>query len=147
MKADFRLISDERKGAMRQAIAEWRRSKGSTTVLIEGLRVLASPNRPTADSFMRDNDSKVVSVVCTYGKRYRSKLMLPKEDAAILLDVVTDIKAAAKTEYAARKMVVMAASILLDGEKPPATLTDPRWEPLLRVLSSFDPMVGQAPLF
>lgn len=144
---DFRSISEERKSAMRHVYEEWKRVRASAGLFEESLRILASDKRPTADRFIREDDTKASALIATYGKGYRCRLSLPKKDASILLELVTGIRGVAENEAEARKMIRRAFSMLLDGTKPPSTLSDPRWEPLLKVLSGFDPSVNQASLF
>lgn len=146
-QVDFRSISDERKGSMRYVFNQWKRVKGSTKILEESLRILASDRRPTADRFLRDDESKASHLYATYGTGYRCKLSLSKKDATILLGLVTSIREISADEREARKMVRRAFSMLLDGDKPASTLSDPRWEPLLKVLREFEPSVNQVPLF
>ncbi len=139
-------LTPRQKKAMGYVVGAWRRSGESTRVLEEGLRVLSSRRRPTADAISR-SEQPYMAVACNYGKRYRDRLTLTKADAAIMLEFVQPIRRAARDEEEARKMVELAAGVLFNGQAPPKTLADPSWEPLLRIIADVAPSAAQRPLF
>jgi hypothetical protein len=131
---------------MAGVVKAWERARLPTALLEEGLQILASDKRPTADTLCR-LDSPSAAVTCTYGKGARAKLTLPKEDASFMLGFVAPIRRAAPTELAARKMVLLASGILFEDQSPPTTLRDPSWDSLLSILADIAPAVRQATLF
>ncbi|MFH0884958.1 MAG: hypothetical protein V1861_04570 [Candidatus Micrarchaeota archaeon] len=139
-------LTARQKKDMEYVVSAWKRSGESTAVLEEGLRVLSSPKRPTADAISRA-DHPYVAVACNYGKRYRDKLTLSKADASLMLGFVVPIRQVAQDEESAKKMVGLVAGVLLNGLVPPKTLTDPSWEPVLRVIREVAPSLNQRPMF
>jgi hypothetical protein len=139
-------LTDRQKKAMGYVVSAWKKSGATTAVLEEGLKVLSSVKRPTADAISR-RESPFMAVACNYGKGYRDKLTLSKEDASIMLEFVVPIRKAAQGEESAKQMIGMAAGVLLNGMVPPKTLTDPSWEPVLRVIREVAPALNQRQLF
>lgn len=146
--ADSKLnaLTTRQKKDMRNVVNAWKRSGAATEVLEEGLRLLSSDKRPTANEISKW-DTEVMAVTCTWGKGYRNKLTLSKPDASLLLELVTQIRGAAGNEENAKKMVGLAAGLFFDGAQPPKTLRDPSWEPLLRVVREVAPSLCQAAMF
>lgn len=139
-------LSEKQKAGMRHVLSAWKKSGKGTAVLEEGLMVLASNKRPTADAICRDGQP-YIAVACTYGKGYRSKLALSKMDAALMLEFVRPARQAAKSEKDAKKMIEMCAGVILDGLKPPKTLSDPLWERVLKIIREVAPAASQVSLF
>jgi hypothetical protein len=146
--ADSKLnsLTQRQKKDMRSVVNAWKRSGAATQVLEEGLRLLSSEKRPTANEISKW-DTEVMAVTCTWGKGYRNKLTLSKADASLLLELVSQIRSAADGEENAKKMVGLASGLFFDGEKPPKTLRDPSWEPLLRIVREVAPSLCQATMF
>ncbi|MEW6723127.1 MAG: hypothetical protein AB1324_07725 [Candidatus Micrarchaeota archaeon] len=145
----FGRVGMERKGGMRSFVESWKRSGTALTVLEESLIVLASDNRPSALELLNaeapSRESRIAGISCTYGKGSIPRLALSKKDASLLLELVAALRKNSETEESARRMVVAAADMLLGNAKP-STLADPSWKPLLKVLSGFDPAIGQGEL-
>ncbi|MCI0503968.1 hypothetical protein L0Y65_04620 [Candidatus Micrarchaeota archaeon] len=139
-------LTDRQKKAMGYVVSAWKKSGETFATLEEGLRVLSSDKRPTANAISTSEES-YMAVACGYGKGYRNKLTLSKEDAALLLELVVPIRREACCEESAKKMVELAAGVLLDGRAVPKTITDPSWERVLRVLAEVAPSAGQSRMF
>jgi len=139
-------LTDRQKKDMGYVVSAWKRSGESTAVLAEGLKVLSSDKRPTADAISRD-DAPYMAVACNYGKGYRDKLTLSREDASLMLEFVVPLRGAARNERGAREMVEMAAGVIINGQPIPKTLANPLWEPVLRVIAEVAPSLNQRPMF
>lgn len=139
-------LTERQKKDMGYVVSAWMKSGGTTAVLEEGLKVLSSGKRPTADAISRA-ELPFMAVACNYGKGYRDKLTLSKGDASLMLEFVVPIRQAACCEESARKMVELAAGVFLNGLAPPKTITDPSWEPVLRVIREVAPSLGQRTMF
>jgi hypothetical protein len=139
-------LTVRQKADMGYVAKAWARSGQTTRVLEDGLRVLASDKRPTADEIARREDP-FTAVTCKYGKGYRDKLTLSKEDAAIMLEAVVQLRKEAHDEKGAKKIINLAAGVLFDGIPVPKTITDPSWEPVLRLIRETAPSLGQSLMF
>jgi len=139
-------LTARQKADMGYVAKAWARSGQTTKVLEDGLRVLASGRRPTADEIARREDP-FMAVACKYGRGQRDMLTLSKEDAAIMLDAVVSLRSAAPDEAGAKKMIGLAAGVLFDGMAIPSTITDPSWEPVLRLIREVAPSAGQSRMF
>ncbi len=147
-------LTERQKKDMRHVVTAWKRTGAETQVLEEGLWLLSSHKRPSADKISRwdrrnedEFDRDIMAIACTWGKGYRNKLTLSRQDASLLLGLVSQIRAAAGSEDAAKRMVELAAGLFFDGERPPRTLRDPSWEPLLQIVREVAPSLCQAALF
>lgn len=147
MKSHFNRLSPGTKERMKSVIDSWKRSKKPSVVLAEGLALLAQDERECAASMIKRNGTPATNVATTYGKGHRAKLALEKDEARLLLEVVTDIREIENDEEKLRHMIDMAAAILLKGEHPPNVFKDKAYEKLLEVLSQFHPLVVQRSLF
>lgn len=140
-------LTDRQKSELSRVVQRWKASGKPTEVLEEGLKMLTRAKRPSADQIVGE-DSPCAVVACDYGKRYRFKLSLSREDASILLGMVKSLREAAQNdETTARKMVELAAGVVLEGKAVPTTITDPSWGPVLRLLSEVAPSLQQRELF
>ena len=142
----FRSLSEKKKKEMRHVIEVWQRRQLPVSLLEEGLRILSEEKRPTANELTKE-DGGVADFACVWGKWTRPKLALTKEDAMLLLELVTGIRKVAFNDELAKDMVGIASSVLLDGKRLPARFTDPAMEPLRGILRGFDPTVNQSALF
>jgi hypothetical protein len=140
-------VSEERKQPMRDLVKRWKNTGAGVSVLEESLRVLSADKRSSALSILGSDAGPIGSIVCTYGKGSRPKLALEKEDAKLLLTLVREISACNEDVSTRSRMMDIAASVILGGEKPPSTLSDPKWKPLLDIIGSFDPSIKQGSLF
>jgi hypothetical protein len=147
MKTHFNRLSPCTKERMKSVIDNWKRSKMSVGVLAEGLALLAEDERQSAAALLKRNGTDAVNVAAGYGKGTRAKLALEKEDAKMLLEVVSEIREIEKDEEKLKHMIEMAAAILLKGERPPNAFRDPAYEKLMEVLAQFHPAVVQRALF
>ena len=147
MKTHFNRLSPCTKERMKSVISGWRRSDKSVAVLAEGLALLADDERQSAAELLKRNGTEAVNVAAGYGKGIRAKLALEKEDAKMLLEVVSEIREIEKDEDKLKHMVEMAAKILLDNERPPNKFEDAAYERLMEVLAQFHPMALQRDLF
>ncbi len=147
MKTHFNRLSPCTKERMKSVISSWKRSKATVGVLAEGLALLAEDDRQSAAELLKNNGTEAVNVAAGYGRGSRAKLALEKDDAKILLEVVSEIREIEKDEDKLKHMVEMAAAILLDGERPPNQFQDKAYEKLMEVLAQFHPMALQRDLF
>jgi fructose-1-phosphate kinase PfkB-like protein len=147
MKSHFNRLSPGTKEQMKTVIDSWKRSGKPSVVLAEGLAMLAEDGRECAANMIKRNGTPAASVAATYGKGTRAKLALEKDDARLLLEVVSEIREIEKDEEKLRHMIDMAAAILLNGEHPPNVFNDRAYEKLMEVLSQFHPLVVQRSLF
>jgi hypothetical protein len=141
----FRTLSEERKSAMRSVIKEWKRRGAPPALLEEALTALSSGKRERAFDLI-GSGSEVAGIVCTYGKGSRPKLALSKEDASLLLELVSDLRKCGASEEITSGMIGIACDVVLGGAKP-SDFSDPKWKPVFDVLSGFDPKVKQRSLF
>ncbi len=147
MKTHFNRLSPDTKSRMKSVIDNWKKTGKSAVVLAEGLSLLSQDDRESAASIINHNGTPAAAVAATYGKGIRAKLALEKDDAKLLLEVVSEIREIEKDETKLRNMIDMAAAILLDGGHPPNVFSDPAYEKLMEVLVQFHPMVVQRSLF
>lgn len=147
MKTHFNRLSPCTKQRMKSVITNWKRSDATVGVLAEGLALLADDERQSAQAMLKRNGTDAVNVATDYGKGIRAKLALEKDDARMLLEVVSEIREIEKDEDKLRHMIEMAARILLDGEVPPNKFEDPAYEKLMEVLAQFQPTTVQRSLF
>lgn len=147
MKTHFNRLSPCTKKRMKSVIANWKKSDATAGVLAEGLALLAEDDRQSAAALLKCNGTEAVNVAAGYGKGARAKLALEKDDARMLLEVISEIREIEKDEEKLKTMIEMAARILLDGEVPPNQFDDPSYEKLMEVLSQFQPTTVQRSLF
>ncbi|HSB46855.1 MAG TPA: hypothetical protein VLD37_02490 [Candidatus Bilamarchaeum sp.] len=139
-------LPEERKQPMRELVGRWKRTGAAVSVLEESLITLSALKRASAQQLLETNGSPVAAIACTYGRGSRAKLALPKEDAKLLLALVHEISSCKQDEPTKLRMMDKAVSVLLGGQAP-ATLSDPKWKPLLDILGGFDPAIKQGSLF
>jgi len=145
MNSGFSRLSPETKAKMREVIQSWKKTKSSVDVLAEGLRVLASPNRETALTLIKE-ESAVADFICGYGKGTRPKLSLEKRDAILLLEVLSAVRDVAQDDpKRTAELLDTATSVLLNGTDPGSL--DRSYDPLIKKLSKFYPKIGQQSLF
>jgi hypothetical protein len=147
MTSSLKRFSLKSKGKMHQVVQSWKGTGLSVEILKEGLRLLSKPKRERASALVADEYCHASRFVCMYGKGRAPKLALQKNHARILLELVKNVLDISKTEAEAVKRVEIASSVLLSRQKPPFALSDRKWQPLLEVMSSFDPTVNQLALF
>ena len=143
---EFSKLSPERRSGMLQLIRRWKGTGSGTELLEEGLRVLSAKKRESASEILDNEISEISAMACVYGRGRRPKLAVSREEAALLLELVAGINGTQADQATKREMVGLAADVLLSGQKP-STLADPRWKPLLDLLSGFEPGVRQSALF
>jgi len=142
---DFRSFSDESRKRMNAVARSWGRMGLSTETLQEGLALLKSDSRPSAEEVLKSQPA-LADIACSYGKGWRCRLSLSKDEAEAMHRLVFALRTAASGEEEAKRMVGVAFDVLIGGSRMPGTLGDPSWKPLLDVLSSFDPSVRQTSL-
>ncbi|MCI0559088.1 MAG: hypothetical protein MN733_11375 [Nitrososphaera sp.] len=140
-------LSEERRQPMRELVKRWKGTGSPVSALEESLKLLSRDKRSSALSLIGSADRDIATITCTYGKGSRPKLALDKADARMLLVLVSEISSCNEDETMKSRMMDIAASVIIGGEKPPSTLTDPRWKPLLDLIGSFDPTIKQGSLF
>jgi hypothetical protein len=143
----IRRVSDARKQSMRSVIREWKRMGSSVETLMEGLSLLSERDRPTAYEITVGGNTDIIGIYCTYGKGVRPKMTLDRKEARFLLEVVTTLSDKILGEDALHRAIEMAADILFSGASPPdKPVAGTLWDPVLEVLSNFDPRVQQVRL-
>jgi hypothetical protein len=140
-------LSEERKQPMRELVKRWKDTGSTVSVLEESLNTLSRDKRNSALMLIGSAERDIATITCTYGKGSRPKLALEKADARMLLVLVSEISACKEDETMKSRMMEIAASVIIGGQKPPSTLTDPKWKPLLDLIGSFDPTIKQGSLF
>ncbi len=145
MNSGFSRLSPESKAKMRTVIQSWKRTKSGIDILTEGLQVLASPNRESAMTLIKEG-SAVADFICGYGKGTRPKLSLDKRDAILLLEVLSAVKDVAQDDpKRTAELLDTATSVLLNGTDPGSL--DRSYDPLIKKLTKFHPKIGQQSLF
>jgi hypothetical protein len=140
----FANLSGQRKADVRQFFDSWQRAGAKTGVLEEGLRYLSSDSREPASALL-GSGSELAGLCCTYGKGPRARLSLSKQDAAMLLDLVTAIRQAGADEQLTSRMISSAFNILIDGRIPQDG--DDALRRLMDALGARDPGLKQGSLF
>ncbi|MBU0532903.1 hypothetical protein KKB44_05420 [Candidatus Micrarchaeota archaeon] len=115
-------------------------------VMEEGLRLLTSPYRPTAQEVSSDG-SDVISVYCTHGKSHKPKMTLSHNEARFLLDILTELRTSISVEENLVEAMTRTVSVLLEGRPLPDPLPDQSWQPVLEVVKKFDSGAAQVRLF
>ncbi len=146
-RLNFQKISSERKQKMREVLSNWERSGTPVCLLEEGLQLLTSPKRPTMSSLSTQGRYKLMGIIYTFGTGSKPRLTLTKDDAQVLLELVSELRKHARNEEALATLVDKATSVLLQGQKNHLASTDEMGDVLRKVLQEFDPMVNQDSLF
>lgn len=134
-------IAPERKQRMLAVLGKWKDI--GLADLKTGLELLASPNRPTAQVVMDTRLPEVAGVFCVYGKGIKPKAALDREDAQVLLELISRLEQAIETEVLPAVLDV-AGQVLLNGhDLSHRTVADKLLGPLLKILREFDPKAGQ----
>jgi hypothetical protein len=148
----FSNIPEDRKHDMNSLLRLWRRSGKSLEVLVETLQQLSKENRPPAHLMLNYGDPAVASLYCTYGKGANPRIIVTREDAAFLLEVVTDLSKCFSRNLDREEMLGSAiekvADIVFEGKVPAInTIADDVYGPVITVLSKFDISIKQQLLF
>jgi len=134
-------IPPQRKQRMLAVLRQWKDIGFAD--LKEGLKLLADPNRPTAQKIQDTRAPEIAGVFCTYGKGIRPKTALDREDAEVLLELVSRLEKAMQTEVVPAAME-LAGQLLLNGQDlSNKTVADKLLDPLLKILREFDGNAGQ----
>lgn len=142
-------LTEDRKKRLKEFRDNWVRSDTPVRIAEQALRFTVAKNRDGFRFHDHDEAEAVRSLVYTYGEGPRPKMLLTRKEAMFLLDVLSDLRSHVKGTRNQDNMADIlekATSVLIDGARPPRTITDRSWEPILEVLKEIYPIVNQTTL-
>jgi len=139
-------LTEERKKRLREFRDNWMRSDTPVGIAEQALRFTKAKNREAFQFRDGDEEESVKSLVFTYGQGARPKMLLNRREAGFLLDVLMDLRRRVKGTRNQDNLATVlerATAVLLDDVRPPSTITDKSWEPVLDVLKEIHPLINQ----